>query len=421
MKILFISDFFPPYIYGGAEVSTSLLVESLAASHDVTVITSQLAESAWTWNGVRIIPALVRHDLGDKSLAAVVRYGIGSITRPLRNTLRLIRVVRTEPADILNFVASSYASLPTIVLVSLLTRKRVVVDMRDFTSICLSDFSFSGYKESTRPHSCFSHVHTTHATSSRVMKFILPLIDVYEVALFELYKFVFKTYVNHRPRIELVSLSHYVKRKLTQNGVRVDKITVIPNICLIDRRPPDDVPLRYDFAFAGRLERAKGIWQTIHAFERLHRNDVTLAIAGDGTEFDKIAAYLQSKQLTTVTLLGRLPPEEVLHLYRSAKFIVAPVIRPEPFGRFIQESITTGTPVIATAVGGIPEGVIEGETGFLVAPGTRHDLERVMKKAMLLPEDMLRTMRALTRKQSATYEASTVTQARMRLYGKEDS
>lgn len=419
MKIVFISEFFPPYVYGGAEVSTSLLVDGLRKTNDCTVITSQLASSEWIWNGVRIIPALQRHALGDKTVSDIVAYGMGSITRPLLNGMRLIKLLRTEPADIINFVASSYALLPTIVLVSLITKKSIVVDVRDFTSICVNDFSYQGYSEADTRHSCFSHVHTTHTHSLRFVKLFLPLFDVYEVALFQLYKLLFRQFVNHYPKVELISLSDYVRQKLVQNGFLGSKISVISNICHVDSQYRDNNPNKYDFAFAGRLEAAKGIWQVIHAYEQLHMPHVKFAVAGDGTQYEKIKEYISRRNMPNLELLGRLAPADVLSLYGSSKFIVAPVIRPEPFGRFIQESITTGTPVVATNVGGIPEGIVDGENGFLVPPDDTQALVDILRKAVTLPADVLLKMRLRTKKDMAKYSAATIIAARMRVYLKE--
>lgn len=421
MKMIIISEFFPPYVYGGAEVSTSLLVDSLRTEHHCTVITSQLADREWNWNGVRVIPALQRHALGDKSLVDVARYGIGSITRPLVNSFRLIKILRAEPAEIINFVASSYMLLPTIIIVSLFMKKRIIVDIRDFTTICVNDFSYPDHKEDDAPHSCFSHLNRTHSHShsSFFMRGLLPLFDVYEVTIFQLYKFLFKRFVNRRSRVELIALSHYVKRKLIQNGFLDSKITVIPNICRIETIHISDVPLTYDFAFAGRLEMAKGIWSAIDAYQKLDMPQVKFAIAGDGTEYANIQAYITRENVPNITLLGRVAPDEVLRLYRSSKFIVAPVIRPEPFGRFIQESITTGTPVIATAVGGIPEGIIDGESGFLVTPDDILALVQAMNKAVHLPADKLQRMRNKAKQGKDKYSPATITAARMRIYGQD--
>jgi alpha-maltose-1-phosphate synthase len=62
-----------------------------------------------------------------------------------------------------------------------------------------------------------------------------------------------------------------------------------------------------------------------------------------------------------------LPREKTIHLYSHAAIFVCPSVY-EPFGIINLEAMACETPVVASAVGGIPEVVEHGETGLLVAP-----------------------------------------------------
>ena len=62
-----------------------------------------------------------------------------------------------------------------------------------------------------------------------------------------------------------------------------------------------------------------------------------------------------------------LPKEQVISLYTHAAIFVCPSVY-EPFGIINLEAMACETPVVASAVGGIPEVVEHGETGLLVAP-----------------------------------------------------
>jgi glycosyltransferase involved in cell wall biosynthesis len=417
MNIIFISEFCPPHLYGGAEISTSLLVSGLKKRHHCTVITSELENREWVWQGVRVIPLLKRHHLAGKNIVDILGYGLSSIISPLINIVRLRKQLTCQHYDVINFVETSYSLLPVIVLVSLLRKEKIVVDMRDFTSICVNDLSYVGFREESKKHNCFRHLQNIHTHPSKLIHPILPLFNLYEVALFEFYKSIFRWFVNRCPKVYLVALSNYVKQKLVQNGIKPDKISVIPNISIVASRSSEKVVAEYDFVFAGRLDYGKGIWDAIKAYEKLNMGDVKFAIAGNGTEYEEIKTYIETRRLSNVYLLGTLSPDDVIGLYIRSKFIVAPAKRPEPFGRFVQESMTTGTPVIATRSGGIPEGIDDRISGFLVRPNDLDALTSTMKEAIAMPREELSKMRAAIISKGNKYSEAVIVEKRVTIYG----
>ena len=56
--------------------------------------------------------------------------------------------------------------------------------------------------------------------------------------------------------------------------------------------------------FAGSLEKSKGIWDAIKAFELLDDKDLYFDIAGDGNEMDSIKKYISDKKIKNINLLG---------------------------------------------------------------------------------------------------------------------
>jgi glycosyltransferase involved in cell wall biosynthesis len=118
----------------------------------------------------------------------------------------------------------------------------------------------------------------------------------------------------------------------------------------------------------GRLEPQKGFDVLVDAVAILRRQgvDVKLDIAGEGGERARLTAQIARAGLEAhVALLGRR--EDVAALMRGADAFVHPA-RWEGFGLVLLEAMSAGLPIVATAVGAIPEVVADGETALLAPP-----------------------------------------------------
>jgi glycosyltransferase involved in cell wall biosynthesis len=89
-----------------------------------------------------------------------------------------------------------------------------------------------------------------------------------------------------------------------------------------------------------------------------------------------------------VTITGEVPRRELLRHYRDSDLLVLPSILPEGFGIPIVEAACCGLPTVATRRGGIPEVIVDGETGRLVKAGDTAGLRAAI--ADLLKDDAQR-------------------------------
>ena len=146
-------------------------------------------------------------------------------------------------------------------------------------------------------------------------------------------------------------------------------VRVIPSGVAIpsDIGPPDEPP---HALYIGRLSEEKGVLELAEAARGL-----PLVVVGDGP----LRARLPQA-------LGFVPPAEVGVYLERAAIVVCPSRR-EGYGVVAREAMAHGRPVIATSVGGLPDAVIDGETGLLVPPrdveALRGALERLLGDADL--------------------------------------
>ena len=182
----------------------------------------------------------------------------------------------------------------------------------------------------------------------------------------------------------IVVPSRYLAALARGWGVDAARILVVPNPA---PPPPDALPPareRRDFVFAGRLTRQKALGTAIEAIARVP--DVRLTVIGEGPERAHLEELARSAGLNgRVRFLGARPRDEVLRALATARAAVLSSDW-ENFPHAAVEALAVGTPVIATAVGGVPEVVRDGVNGLLVPPSSPSELERAFSRLLASPE-----------------------------------
>ena len=123
--------------------------------------------------------------------------------------------------------------------------------------------------------------------------------------------------------------------------------------------------------FVGRISRQKGILHLIAAIPRLDPHAQVVLCAGRpdsqeiAREVEAAVAQTQAARSGVIWIREMVDRPTAVQLYSHASVFCCPSIY-EPFGIINLEAMACETPVVATAVGGIPEVVVDGETGFLV-------------------------------------------------------
>lgn len=145
---------------------------------------------------------------------------------------------------------------------------------------------------------------------------------------------------------------------------------------LADDDHPSSAPLLLTVARLDAGERRKGVDTTILAMQRVRSvvPGVRYVIAGDGDDIPRLQALAGAAGVQdSVSFLGSRPDDEVRTLFERCDVFVMPSGQ-EGLGLAYLEAAYHGRPSIAGDVGGAPEAVIDGETGYVVPYGSVDDL-----------------------------------------------
>jgi glycosyltransferase involved in cell wall biosynthesis len=138
-----------------------------------------------------------------------------------------------------------------------------------------------------------------------------------------------------------------------------------------------DVPV---VVSVGRLAPQKDITTLVRALAELDRGSYRAVIAGSGPDADLVASEVERLQLSdSIDLLGLR--DDVSEILASADvFVLSSIYECLPIS--VLEAMAAGLPVVATGVGGVPELVVEGETGFVVRPRDAEALAAALRRVL---------------------------------------
>lgn len=183
------------------------------------------------------------------------------------------------------------------------------------------------------------------------------------------------------------------KLRLIHNG-----IDTRPFVPIVHREPAAKIRRaargRKVVLFVGRMTSNKGPQILVQAARRLilerGRRDLCFVFGGDGRLRRLLQARIHRYKLEDdLFLLGKLSHHEVIDSYFGADLVVMPSMH-ESFPLTALEAMAAGRPVLASRVGGLPEMIEEGNTGFLMDERTPEAWANAIESIVDDPEDMAR-------------------------------
>ena len=189
--------------------------------------------------------------------------------------------------------------------------------------------------------------------------------------------------------------TNFTKQQVVKLGCDENKIVILPVGLRIEKFKFSTRKIQQGeyikILTVGRLVEKKGHEYAIRAIAKIiakHKNIVYI-IAGEGPLRDKLESLVSELGIRNyVKFLGEVNEDEVLKLYQQAHIFVLPSVTASNGDRegqalVLQEAQAVGLPVISTLHNGIPEGVVDGKSGFLVP---EKDVDALAEKIEFLVE-----------------------------------
>jgi len=251
----------------------------------------------------------------------------------------------------------------------------IVMSMHDYQLISPNLFLFHNEKidETTKKYKFYKIFLKKTKKKSYLASFLYMLQAYFHLAL-QIYKKNVNLYV---------CPSKFMANKLIEYGINKNKITFLPhftennNFKILDQNAKDSK--KPYFLYLGRLSEEKGLKILLKTFNQLSYD---LKIVGTGNF--NLSKWQNCKN---IEFLGFKEKAELIKLIKNAQAIILPSICYENCPLSILEAMAQGKPVIASRIGGIPELVEDGQTGYLFEPGNVEDLHQKIKLAVEHPEE----------------------------------
>ena len=339
MKILVISNLYPPHFVGGYELACKEITDRLQSrGHKVLVLTSMFG---------------LDHPASDTAEAARWLQDGYPVARKLDHSYG-----SAEELSVVDLPQSAYNEY--------IIRSYIKEMQPDH--IYLWNFHGVGMQSVMRVVTEFGVPYTYHAMDYH----LLPQHGLPNWQESTVHEFL------SQEQCHIIAMSKTVQSKFLEVGYL--NTSIIYHGVDIAKRPPSRRPMR-KLLYTGQVREGKGIHLLLAAIGHIRKtcSDLMLDVFGEGDKAyeAKLQELVKQHQLPVV-FRGALPRNELLTKYHDYDAFVFPTLREEPFGIVMIEAMNAGLPVIASNTGGPAEIITHGKTGLLFEPGNVDELAQCL-------------------------------------------
>jgi glycosyltransferase involved in cell wall biosynthesis len=378
MRILFLTNFYPPYEIGGMEQSCLQVVEGLRKrGHENYVLTSM--------NGTQNKPVeengvyrWLYLEMDFEPWRQAVKFFLNRKKREEENLQRFARLVREIQPNLI-FIWGMW-NLP---------RSLAAFAEEQYPHQVV--YRFADYWPTLPPQYELYWRTPGRRWFSRIPKVVMGLFARSVLAFYNPPPLRFE---------KAICVSAATRDALVKAGVPIDHARVIHTGIDVSIYQGRTLPADQDgnnpklkLLFAGRLSADKGVEIAIQAMKQVVIDrgirDVRLSLAGAGSEdyLKGLHSMVTRQGLEDhIQFLGYLPAEQMPGLMAQHDAILVPSTWEEPFARVVLEGMAAGMVVVATPLGGSKEILRHGENGLLVNSGDAGDLAEKIESLIVSPE-----------------------------------
>jgi glycosyltransferase involved in cell wall biosynthesis len=375
MRIAIVSNWYPPYALGGAEI----------LAHDEAVALRDRGHSVMSFAGDGR-PGAVRYRLDFDRMDEIPVWRVGLEVRDFSFghvnfhhaavEKRFTRFLDAFQPEVVHFHNLSGLSLG---LIGTAARRgiRTVMTLHDYWGFCFKNTLLyvdgSVCEDASRCASCRPSIQDDdgHEYPIRVrndyIAFQFANVDVF------------------------LSPSNALGERYRATGTTGDRLRIVPNgvdtvrFSVLERKP---VPGELRVTYAGYLGPHKGLDVLIDAVARIPRREaLKVRLIGAGWQMQELNERIASAGLQQTMRISTGVPHKLMEdVYRETDVLVLPSIWPENQPCTIMEAMACGLPVIASDLGGIRELITHGRQGFLFGLGDSGELARLIELFQAQPE-----------------------------------
>jgi len=379
MRILFISEYYPPIIMGGGEINLAQIAQELARQkHEIIVLTSYFPTLA-TEEVVQGVTILRKLKTGMKTSTLGGNFQRRFFfPRSIRREAH--KVITTQNPDIIHFIGTSIIAAPEIKKY----HQKLFATIESYPTLCpKGDRLYHGKKECIITCTAKEFVFCQQE-SQEIGKMKNKWYLKYN-PLFLAYTYHYYTKLNTAlSSCTLISISKYVQQLLLQQN---HQSTIIPNILDVDafacvkkknqERSAEKENKKPQILYLGSLIQSKGPKILLEALKGI---DCRCDLYGEGNLKSELQEYIEKNNLDA-EIHPPVPYDRIPELYAQTDIVVFPSIWPEPFGRIVIEAQAAGKIIIGSRVGAIGETVLPSG-GILVKPGNHPELRQAIKEGI---------------------------------------